>query len=135
LDRLAARAPQMLVSPLALTAVAGCLGWPSPPNNPQRRVDPARSGPLLLINARHDPATAYRWAEGVAGQLGSAANLVPYDGWGHTVYGRSACVTSVADRYLVNLWLPPADGRCPAVPPDPFGVESVRLRRAAPGRW
>jgi pimeloyl-ACP methyl ester carboxylesterase len=135
LDRLAGRAPQMLVSPLALTATVGCLGWPSPPNNPQRRAGPARTGPLLLINARHDPATAYRWAEGAAGQLGSAANLVPYDGWGHAVYGRSPCVTSVADRYLVNFFIPPAGGRCPAVPPSPFGIESRTPPRSAPGRW
>lgn len=122
LRRLAGRAPQMLVSPLALSAVTGCLGWPSPADNPQRAIDPALSGPLLLINARHDPATAYRWAQGAASQLGSVASLVPYDGWGHTVYGRSACVTSVVDRYLVSLWTPPAGGTCPAVAPDPFGV-------------
>jgi pimeloyl-ACP methyl ester carboxylesterase len=137
---LAARAPQMLVSPLALAGVVGCLGWPSPANNPQKRIDPARSGPLLLVNARHDPATAYRWAQGAAGQLGGAANLVPYDGWGHTVYGRSACVTSVADRYLTALFIPPAGGQCPAVPPAPFGVESrggahPRVPGAVPGRW
>jgi pimeloyl-ACP methyl ester carboxylesterase len=122
LARLARRAPQMLVSPLALSAVTGCAGWPSPADNPQRAIDPARSGPLLLINARHDPATAYRWAQGAASQLGGVASLVPYDGWGHTVYGRSACVTSVVDRYLVSLWTPPVGGTCPAVPPDPFGV-------------
>jgi pimeloyl-ACP methyl ester carboxylesterase len=137
LRRLAGRAPQMLVSPLALTATVSCLGWPSPADNPQRRIEPARSGPLLLINARHDPATAYRWAEGAAAQLGSAATLVPYDGWGHTVYGRSACVTSVADRYLVSLWTPAAGGRCPAVAPEPFGVESRTAptgpRRSIPG--
>jgi pimeloyl-ACP methyl ester carboxylesterase len=122
LERLADHAPQMLLSPLALSATVGCLGWPSPPNNPQRRIGPVPSGPLLLINARHDPATPYRWAQSTAGQLGAAANLVPYDGWGHSVYGRSACVTSVADRYLVNQWIPPTGGHCPAVPPDPFGV-------------
>jgi pimeloyl-ACP methyl ester carboxylesterase len=128
LNRLAGRAPQMLVSPLALTATVGCLGWPSPANNPQRRIDPARSGPLLIVNARHDPATAYRWAQGAAGQLGTVASLVPYDGWGHTVYGRSACVTSVADRYLTALFVPRAGGQCPAVEPDPFGVESHHRR-------
>ena len=127
LRRLSGRAPQMLVSPLALSAVAGCLGWPSRPNNPQRRIAPATTGPLLLINARHDPATAYPWARSVAAQLGGAATLVPYDGWGHVVYGRSACVTSVVDRYLGALWTPPPGASCPAVPPDPFGVG----RRAA----
>jgi pimeloyl-ACP methyl ester carboxylesterase len=123
LRRLARRAPQMRVSPLALTGVVGCLGWPSTPDNPQRRLGPVRTGPLLLINARHDPATAYRWAQGAASQLGTAAALVPYDGWGHAVYGRGACGTSVVDRYLTALWTPPPGAQCPAVPPDPFGVD------------
>ncbi|HET9517667.1 MAG TPA: alpha/beta fold hydrolase [Actinoplanes sp.] len=139
LRRLAARAPQMLVSPLALGAVVGCLGWPSRADNPQRRIHGVHTGPLLLMHARHDPATAFRWAQGAARQLGDVAELVPYEGWGHAVYGRSACVTSVADRYLTALFLPPADGRCPAVPPDPFGVERRNVRTrvpgGVPGRW
>ena len=132
LRRLSGRAPQMMVSPLALSAVAGCLGWPSRPDNPQRRHRTDATGPILLINARHDPATAYPWARSVAAQLGDAATLVPYDGWGHVVYGRSPCVTSVVDRYLAALWTPPPGAHCPAVPPDPFGVGSRAAGRPTP---
>jgi pimeloyl-ACP methyl ester carboxylesterase len=120
LRTLRARAPQMRVSPLGLSAVVGCLGRTTPAVNPQRPLRPA-TVPTLLLNAWRDPATAYAWAQSVAGQLGPAAALVTYRGWGHVVYGRSACTTSVVDRYLVDLRRPPGTW-CPGVPPDPFGV-------------
>jgi pimeloyl-ACP methyl ester carboxylesterase len=123
-DRLAelrARAPQMLFSPLTLSATAGCLGWPSRPANPQRAADPA-TVPTLLLNARHDPATPYAWARAVAAQLGPKAALVTYAGWGHVVYHRTSCVTGVADRYLIDLRMPTAGITCAGVIPDPFGV-------------
>ncbi len=115
------RAPQMRASPLALAATVGCLGWPSPVRNPQRRLAPAVV-PTLLVNARHDPATAYAWARSVAAQLGPRASLATYDGWGHVVYGRTPCVTGIVDRYLIDLRRPPAGASCAGVVPDPFGV-------------
>ncbi|MEV8506163.1 alpha/beta hydrolase [Actinoplanes sp. NPDC051475] len=137
-DRLAALArenPQMPVSPLALESVTGCLGWPLPPDNAQRVLAPARTGPVLLINARHDPATPYAWARTVAAQLGPRATLVTYDGWGHTVYGRSDCVTTAVDRYLLTVRPPAAGTSCPGVEPAAGGVgrrpAGRRDRRAA----
>jgi pimeloyl-ACP methyl ester carboxylesterase len=111
----------MLASPLALSAVVGCLGWPSRPANPQRVLGPV-DAPILVINSRHDPATAYLWAQRVAAQLGPRARLVTYEGSGHVVYGRSACVTGAVDTYLIEARTPPAGTSCPGVPPDPFGV-------------
>jgi pimeloyl-ACP methyl ester carboxylesterase len=123
LDILAARAPQMLASPLALSAVAGCLGWPSAPANPQRAlVAPPGLPPVLLIGSKHDPATAYVWAQRVAQQLGPAAGLLSYEGWGHVVYNRSTCVSGVADAYLIGLKRPSTGTTCPAIEPNPFGV-------------
>jgi pimeloyl-ACP methyl ester carboxylesterase len=123
-DRLAAlrvRAPQMLASPLALSAVTGCLGRTAPPVDPQTRLRPART-PTLLIGTRHDPATAYAWARNVAAQLGPAASLLTYDGWGHVAYGRTACVTARVDAYLIAGARPAAGSHCPGVVPPPFGV-------------
>jgi pimeloyl-ACP methyl ester carboxylesterase len=121
LAELAQRAPQMTASPLALTATVGCLGWPSPVTNPQRPLA-ATGTPTLLINARHDPATPYLWARNVTAQLGPKATLLTYDGWGHVVYGRTACVTSAVDRYLIDLRLPAPGISCPGTVPDPFGI-------------
>jgi pimeloyl-ACP methyl ester carboxylesterase len=123
------RAPQMRVSPLALSATIGCLGWPSPVRNPQRRLPPATVA-TLLINARHDPATPYAWARSVAAQLGPRATLATYAGWGHVVYGRTPCVTGIVDRYLLDLRRPATGTSCAGVVPDPFGVgRRAPLRR------
>jgi pimeloyl-ACP methyl ester carboxylesterase len=121
LDGLAVKAPQMLASPLALTAVSGCAGWPDPVTDPQRPIPPSPR-PVLLVNARHDPATAYAWATSVAKQLGPASRLLTYDGWGHVAYGHSDCVSGAVDRYLTGLTLPKAGATCPAVAPVPYGV-------------
>ena len=121
LRALAARAPQMLASPLAISAVAGCLGWPVPAADPQRVLPPAVA-PVLLVNSRHDPATAYAWAQHVAAQLGPKATLVTYEGWGHVDYDHTKCVSALVDRYLIALAMPAAGTSCPAVEPQPFGV-------------
>jgi pimeloyl-ACP methyl ester carboxylesterase len=115
------RAPQMLASPLALTATTGCLGWPARPENPQRDLRPVTT-PVLVVSARHDPATAYAWAQHVAGQLGPAARLFTYDGWGHVAYHRTGCVDGTVDAYLVTARTPATGTTCPGVVPPPFGV-------------
>ena len=120
---LAGRAPHMLASPLALSATTGCLGWPSAPDNPQRPLVPPRGmGPILLVNAVHDPATAYPWAQSVAGQLGPGARLLTYQGWGHVIYKTSPCVSAAVDKYLLTLTTPAAGTTCAAVAPQPYGV-------------
>ncbi len=129
LAALRVRAPQMLASPLALSAVTGCLGRTAPPADPQTRLRPART-PTLLIGTRHDPATAYAWARNVADQLGPAATLLTYDGWGHVAYGRTACVTDLVDAYLIAGTRPAAGSHCPGVVPPPFGVG----KRTPPGK-
>ncbi|MFC4064751.1 alpha/beta hydrolase [Actinoplanes subglobosus] len=121
LRALAARAPQMRASPLALTAVSGCLGRSAAPVNPQRPI-PAAAGPVLVVNSRYDPATAYPWAQQVARQLGPSARLLTYQGWGHVAYKHSDCVSAAVDRYLTDLVLPADGTSCPAVEPKPFGV-------------
>jgi pimeloyl-ACP methyl ester carboxylesterase len=118
---LAGKAPQMQASPLALTAVSGCLGRAAAPVNPQRPIPPA-DGPVLVVNARYDPATAYPWAQQVARQLGPSARLLTYQGWGHVAYSHSDCVKAAVDRYLTDLTLPAEPASCPAVEPKPFGV-------------
>jgi pimeloyl-ACP methyl ester carboxylesterase len=133
LRALRARAPQMLVSPLMLTATVGCLGRSEPAGDPQRPLRPA-AAPVLVLGTRHDPATPYRWARRVAAGLGPAARLVTYRGSGHIAYGRSACVTSVVDRFLRTTRTPAAGTACPAVPPTPSGVETATRVPVVPER-
>ncbi|MCW2139480.1 alpha/beta hydrolase [Actinoplanes cyaneus] len=121
IDALAKIAPQVKASPIALSAAAGCVGWPHPPGSPQRRLAPARM-PMLLVNALHDPATGHAWAQQVAAQLGPSARLLTYQGWGHVAYSHSPCVKAAVERYLIDLTLPRAGATCPAVEPEPFGI-------------
>jgi pimeloyl-ACP methyl ester carboxylesterase len=133
LARLRERAPQMLASPLALRATSGCLGWPSPPGNPQRDLVPALT-PTLLVNARHDPATAYPWAQHVAEQLGPRAALLTYDGWGHVAYNHTACISGIVDSYLIDGTLPAAGTHCAGVLPVPSGIGGSVAKHATTGQ-
>ncbi|WP_212998494.1 alpha/beta hydrolase [Winogradskya consettensis] len=87
-------------------AIGTCLGWPRPVADPQHRLDVHTRTPLLLINARHDPASGYNWALSVAAQLGRHGVLLTYDGAGHGSYNRSTCVKAAVDAYLMNLTVP-----------------------------
>lgn len=140
LDRSATIAPEMRFSPLALDATVSCLGWPARVNNPQRPLRvPAGTNKLLLVNSLHDPATGYAWAANAAQQLGDAASLLTYEGWGHGVYGRSPCVDAAVDGYLISLVVPATGTRCPAAPPATVTAQrrSAGVRPVPPGppRW
>jgi pimeloyl-ACP methyl ester carboxylesterase len=121
LRALAARAPQILASPLAVTAASGCLGWPTGAADPQAPIEPARI-PVLLVNAVHDPATAYSWAVHVTQELGPKAVLLRYRGWGHVAYSKTKCVSGLVDHYLITLSTPAPGTTCKPVEPEPFGV-------------
>ncbi|NLU78892.1 alpha/beta hydrolase [Micromonospora sp. HNM0581] len=106
-----------------------CLGWPTPANNPQQRIDPTNETKLLFTNSLHDPATGYNWALGAADQFGDHAALLTYEGWGHIVFGRVDCADEAVEAYLIDQ-IVPADGtRCAAAPPP--GTTSARGRRPA----
>jgi pimeloyl-ACP methyl ester carboxylesterase len=129
LDRVARTTPRIPFSPLALSSVYGCLGRPGAVSNPQRALSPDRAVPVLLVNARHDPATPHVWARNVAAQLGPPASLLTYEGWGHIVYGRSDCVGAAVDRYLVTVRPPAAGAGCPGTEPMAAGVGPIAPRR------
>jgi pimeloyl-ACP methyl ester carboxylesterase len=116
-------APDMRFSPLGLDAAATCHGWPAKVQNPQHALSvPATANKLLLINNLHDPATGYNWAVNAANQLGSAARLLTYEGWGHGSYARTECIDTAVDAYLVSLTLPAPGASCAAA--QPFAATS-----------
>ncbi|GAA5066335.1 alpha/beta hydrolase [Nocardia callitridis] len=97
----------------AWAAGSVCSGWPTahknPPHPPRGDEGPA----IVIMNSRHDPATPHEWARNVTANTPNAV-LLTYDGWGHGVYGRTPCTTGTADRYLIDLTIPPAETHCPA---------------------
>ncbi|RJO76781.1 alpha/beta hydrolase [Nocardia panacis] len=89
-----------------------CSGWPIAATNPPHRPNVADAPPILVLSSRHDPSTPHEWAVQVTAQT-SGAKMLTYDGWGHSVYERSACTTGAADAYFLGLTMPTATN-CPA---------------------
>ncbi|MEU6103642.1 alpha/beta hydrolase [Streptomyces flaveolus] len=89
-----------------------CAYWPVHPTGEPHRIEAAGAPPVVVVGTTRDPATPYRWARALAGQL-SSGHLLTYEGDGHTAYGRgSACIDSAINTYLLR-GTPPADGtRC-----------------------
>jgi hypothetical protein len=90
-----------------------CNGWPVSATPLPARVTGQGAPPIVVIGDTGDPATPYRWAQDLAGQLRSA-RLLTYAGDGHTIYGggTSACVDRAVDDYLIELTPPVRGLRC-----------------------
>ena len=89
----------------------GCAGWPVQGAAERAAVSAAGADPILVVGTTGDPATPYRWAESLAGQLESAT-LLTYVGEGHTAYGEDACIDEAVDAYLLRGEVPEAGKRC-----------------------
>jgi hypothetical protein len=116
--RLAAYAKQWAVAaplygPLEAWGLLTCNGWPASATPLPARVSADAAPPIVVIGGTGDPATPYRWAQDLAGQLRSA-RLVTFAGDGHTVYGggRSGCVDQAVNDYLITLTPPVRGLRC-----------------------
>src|SRR5674476_116196 len=72
----------------------------------------AGSGPIVVVGTTRDPATPYKWAQGLAAELQNG-HLITYNGDGHTAYMRhNSCVDGTVDAYLVKGVVPPPGLRC-----------------------
>ncbi|MFI5752995.1 alpha/beta fold hydrolase [Streptomyces sp. NPDC051644] len=111
-------APHMRGTPRVHEAVAGCVGWPGKVNNPQHRPRITEAPKILMLHSLHDPANNYAWATNVHRQTRRTTVLLPYEGAGHSVYGRSDCTRDAVDDYLTELKLPSAGSRCPPAAKD-----------------
>jgi hypothetical protein len=84
-----------------------CMGWPVPVANPPTRLDVQGTPPILIVNATHDPSTAYIWAQLLHEQIENSV-LLTRNGNGHTTYllpGESQTRDAI-DAYLIDLELP-----------------------------
>jgi hypothetical protein len=89
-----------------------CAYWPVPsPALPAIRA--AGAPPILVIGNKRDPATPYRWAVALAGDMASGV-LLGWNGDGHTAYMMgSSCVDGIVNRYLLSLVTPRSGTLCP----------------------
>jgi pimeloyl-ACP methyl ester carboxylesterase len=102
--RQAAAAAPLFGAPIVWGSLT-CAYWPVAAY-PLPRIRAAGARPILVIGTLRDPATPYRWAQALAGDLASGV-LLGWNGDGHTAYGQgSACVDTIVDDYLIDLSVP-----------------------------
>ena len=96
------------------TSAHPCVYWPTFSGTlSDEPVAAPNAPPIVVLGNRGDNATPYEWALALADQLESGV-LVSYDGAGHLSYGKSACVESLADSYLIDLVVPADEVECAA---------------------
>ena len=89
-----------------------CQQWPYPSTRERAPITASGSAPILVVGTTNDPATPYRWAENLAGQLENG-HLVTYQGEGHTAYNKTnSCINKAVDTYLIHGTVPDADPKC-----------------------
>jgi len=82
-----------------------CAYWPVK-SYPLPTIRAAGAPPILVVGTLRDPATPYRWAQALAGDLSSGV-LLGWNGDGHTAYGEgSPCVDTIVNDYFVSLKVP-----------------------------
>ncbi|MEU2154504.1 alpha/beta hydrolase [Streptomyces sp. NPDC019396] len=93
-------------------ASLNCAYWPAHATGTPHPIEAKGAAPILVVGTTRDPATPYKWAKALAGQL-SSGKLLTYDGDGHTAYGRgSDCVDTAVNTYLLEGTPPPPNKRC-----------------------
>ncbi|MCG5216421.1 alpha/beta hydrolase [Streptosporangium sp. KLBMP 9127] len=80
-----------------------CAYWPVRTTQQPRALTATGAPPILVIGTTRDPATPYKWAQSLAGQLTSGV-LLTYDGDGHTAYlsNTEECIRRPVAQYLIN---------------------------------
>ncbi|WP_433177261.1 alpha/beta hydrolase [Actinoallomurus sp. CA-150999] len=86
-----------------------CGYWPVQDGTKPKAFTAEGAKPILVVGTTRDPATPYKWAQGLASQLKSGV-LLSLDGDGHTAYLQgNPCITTAVDRYLIT-GAPPRKG-------------------------
>ncbi|MEU9339111.1 alpha/beta hydrolase [Streptomyces sp. NPDC048290] len=89
-----------------------CAYWPVEATGAAHRIEAKGAAPILVLGTTRDPATPYRWAQSLAGQL-STGRLLTRDGDGHGAYDDgSDCVDTAVDAFLLRGTLPENGRRC-----------------------
>ncbi|MFD9353824.1 alpha/beta hydrolase [Streptomyces sp. NPDC060031] len=93
-------------------ASLNCAYWPVKATGSAAPLSAKGAAPIVVVGTTRDPATPYKWAQALAGQLDSGV-LLTYDGDGHTAYGRgSACIDTAVNTYLLEGKAPQDGKKC-----------------------
>lgn len=86
-----------------------CAYWTVSPGSGLPDVSAPDAAPIVVIGTTNDPVTPPQWSEALVVQLGGDAQLVTFDGQGHTSFpAGAACLDNRVVDYLVNLTVPPS---------------------------
>ncbi|PRY11799.1 alpha/beta hydrolase [Kineococcus rhizosphaerae] len=99
-----------------------CAAWDRAPVD-LPTVDGHDLPPLLIVQSRHDPATAYEGAVKTHAALGSSVLVTVEDEGDHGLYGLggNACVDDVVGDFLTTGAVPDGDVTCEGVGLPPVG--------------
>ncbi|MGC5168126.1 alpha/beta hydrolase [Luteimicrobium sp. DT211] len=90
----------------------GCEPWPYPQVAQDFDLHAKGAPPIVVVGTTGDPATPYRWAQGLAKTLDSGV-LLTYEGEGHTAYSAdNTCIAKAVDGYLVDGDVPDDGTTC-----------------------
>ncbi len=90
-----------------------CEQWPFPVAERPSEFAAKGSAPILVIGTTGDPATPYEQAVSLANEVLENAQLVTFNGEGHTAYGlESKCINQTVDDYFIKNVVPSEDPEC-----------------------
>ena len=90
-----------------------CAKWPFPIAERPAEFAAKNSARILVIGTTGDPATPYEQAVALATKVLANAQLVTFNGEGHTAYGLdSKCINRTVDDYFIKKLVPTEDPDC-----------------------
>lgn len=92
-------------------AMAGCVGWPIQPVDPQNDWHVTGIPAALVVTNVFDNSTPFVWGQDMQRRITNSHLLVNQID-GHTAFNRSACATQVIVTYLVQGTLPSQGVTC-----------------------
>lgn len=89
-----------------------CTFWPAKAQEQPSPLVARGAAPIVVVGTTRDPATPYKWAKNLAGELESG-RLLTLEGDGHTAYLQgNACITRAVEDYLVKEQAPKDGAVC-----------------------
>jgi pimeloyl-ACP methyl ester carboxylesterase len=90
-----------------------CEQWPYKLAAKPLSYDAPTANTILVIGTTGDPATPYEQAVALANSVLANAQLITFNGEGHTAYGQeNKCVNDAVDQYFIKNVVPSEDPEC-----------------------
>lgn len=88
-----------------------CTYWPEMPNMAPKEVNTTGAPQIMVVGTTGDPATPYKWSQRIVGELDSSF-LITFEGESHCAIGRSSCIDTQYEQYLLYPNAGYSDAEC-----------------------